>query len=262
MEVIGAEKNPTDNGALVRIETVEDFDINRLRVKDSSSYGIYVTGYGIGPYQDDPTSDYWNSTKRGNIRNCVGYRGQISFGLEGGAQDVNIVNNVSIDSRHVGFRIAASKNLNISGNRDYDSVHYSYWFDRCEDLIMQGNWSFNTVGGGIAIAGAELGSDGGPSKNMKILNNTIITKGTGISDSYQGNSTKYVDGVDIIGNTLDSDNGKGIYFLYSKNINVQMNRSSNQSIIKMHNDTTTGIIANNQMGTANNSANVVERFNL
>lgn len=242
--IIGADKDATDNGPLIRLVGLDDFSVTRVKAVDASSYGIFVAGYGVGAFTNDINSDFWNSTHRGVISQCVTERGQVGIGLEGGAEGVLIMANHCYDTALHSFRIASGYDCVVAFNTVNGSFN-GYWVDRHKGIKLVHNTARGITGNAITYAGFST-SDGIKSKGFLIQGNETHTLdgGTHISDSYHGTSTKNTVGVQILGNAFF---GPGtIRFLYSKRLLIQGNYSDGECVIRGQSGAT-GIIMNNMM---------------
>ena len=256
--IIGADKNATDNGPLIRLEGLDDFTITRVKVVDGSSYGIYVTGYGVGAFTNDITSDFWNSTHRGVIEQCVALRGQVGIGLEGGSEQILLTANHTYSTALHGIRIASGYDCVMAFNTVNGSYN-GFWLDRHKGIKLVHNTARDITGNAITYGGFGA-SDGIKSTGLLIQGNETHTLegGSHISDSYHGTSSKNTIGVQILGNSFY---GPGtIRFLNSKRLNIQQNYSDGQNVIRGQSGAT-GIICNNMMRIFDKSAGMQDLGN-
>lgn len=250
--VIGADKQATDNGPLIRLEGMTDFLIERVQVEDSSSYGIFVTGYGVGNFTNDITSSFWNSTHRGVIRQCRALRGQIGIGCEGGAQNVLIMANHADGQSLHGFRLASAYDSQLIAN-SATNTRNAYWIDRHRTIHVLHN-SANAVERGCVYGGFDRKRDKEISQGLWIMGNSFNTSRSAITDAYHGDSDKYTLGVKIKDNILK---GGGVRLLWSRLVDIQGNQGDgNNGIVTSHR--VTGMIGNNLMRLLDRSSGVVD----
>jgi len=260
--VEGPDKDRTDNGPLVRLQALSNFVIERLRLDDASSYGIFIAGYGAGEFTDEVDGAAWNHTHRGTVRDCLAVRGQIGFGTEGGAENVlfqrcTAVGNYTgpktfnTDYGLHAFRSASGRNIWYDRCR---AIGYRNGFllDRHRNMMLEGNF-IKDCRNGIAI-GSYYPTDPYISHDLRILNNYFAcipmdgTQERAIMDDYI--SDRVVEGVVIHGNTLHTGH---MLLRKSRRLNVQFNTgSTNDGYITCQHEAT-GLVANNNM-TFNNSA--------
>lgn len=250
--VIGADKQATHNGPLIRLEGMTDFLIERVQIEDSSSYGIYVTGYGIGSFTNDITSSFWNSTHRGIIRQCRALRGNIGIGCEGGAQNVLIMANHTDGQKLHGFRLASAYDTQIIANSAINTRN-AYWIDRHRFIHVLHN-SARSVESGCVYGGFHKDKDKEISQGLWIMGNSFETSNSAITDSYQGTPDKYTRGVKIKDNILQ---GGGIRLLWTRLVDVQGNQGDGTNRIKTSHQVT-GMIGNNMMPLRDKSAGIVD----
>lgn len=248
--LIGADKNATHNGPLIRLEGMSDFLIERVRVEDASSYGFYITGYGIGNFTNDIRSSFWNSTHRGIIRQCRAVRGYIGIGCEGGAQNVLIMGNHTEGQVLHGFRLASAYDTQLIAN-SAENTRNAYWIDRHRGIHVLHNTAHD-VERGCVYGGFNTSDDKEISKGLWIMGNQFKTSKSSITDAYQGTSRKYTRMVKIKDNYLQ---GGGIRLLWSRQIDVQGNDGDGgNAIVTSHQ--VTGMIGNNFMPLINRADGV------
>ncbi len=250
--VIGADKKATDNGPLIRLEGMTDFLIERIQVEDPSSYGIFVTGYGVGKFTNDITSTFWNSTHRGIIRQCRALRGQIGIGCEGGAQNILIMGNHSDGQSLHGFRLASAYNSQIIAN-SATNTRNAYWIDRHRTIHVLHN-SASAVERGCVYGGFDTQRDKEVSQGLWIMGNSFTASRSAITDAYHGDSKRYTRGVKIKDNTLV---GGGIRLLWSKLVDIQGNQGDGHNIIRTSHGVT-GMIGNNMMRLHDSTSGIVD----
>jgi len=248
--LIGADKQATHNGPLIRLEGMTDFLLERVLVVDASSYGFYITGYGVGNFTNDIHSDFWNSTHRGIIRQCRALRGFIGIGCEGGAQNVLIMGNHTDGQALHGFRLASAYDTQLIANSAVNTRN-AYWIDRHRGVHVLYNRAEN-VEQGCAYGGFHQSKDGEISKGLWIMGNQFKTTETGITDAYQGSSDKFTRMVKIKDNYLQ---GGGIRLLWSRQVDIQSNDGDgNNAIVTSHQ--VSGMIGNNFMQLMNKAEGV------
>lgn len=250
--VIGADKKATDNGPLIRLEGMTDFLIERMQVEDASSYGIFVTGYGVGNFTNDISSTFWNSTHRGIIRQCRALRGQVGIGCEGGAENVLIMGNHCDGQALHGFRLASAYDSQIIAN-SATNTRNAYWIDRHRSIHVLYN-SASSVERGCVYGGFDTKRDKEVSQNLWIVGNSFATSRSAITDAYHGDSEKYTQGVKIKDNVLE---GGGIRLLWSKKVDLQGNQGDGNNRIRTSHHVT-GMVGNNMMVLQNSSPGVVD----
>lgn len=264
------DKDRTDNGPLLRLQAVSNFVIERLRLDDASSYGIFVAGYGSGTFTDEVDGAAWNHTHRGTVRDCLAVRGQIGFGTEGGSENVlferctavgNYTGYNSFNTSYGlhGFRTASGRNIWYSRCR---AIGYRNGFllERHRNMMLDGNF-IKDCRNGISI-GSYYPTDPYVSHDLRITGNyfACIEQGgiqaRAIFDQYIAD--RVVDGVVIQGNTLHTG-----HMLLGKcrRLNVQFNvGSTSDGYIVTQNDAT-GLVANNNMSLSNSASGVVDGGN-
>ena len=252
---IGADKRATDNGPLIRLEGMSDFLVERVRTEDASSYGIFVTGYGIGRFTNDIRSDFWNSTHRGVIRQCRALRGQVGIGCEGGAQNVLIMGNHTDGQTLHGFRLASAYDTQIIANSAINTRN-AYWIDRHEGVHILHN-SANHVERGCVYGGFDQKKDERISKGLWIMGNQFKTTESAITDAYHGDSDKFTRIVKIKDNLLE---GGHVRLLWSRQVDIQGNDGDGENaIITSHK--VSGFVGNNFMRLLNRSDKVIDLGN-
>lgn len=259
-QVIGADKNATDNGALVSLRSCYDFEIKRVKVVDASSYGIFVAGYGVGSFTNDINSEFWNSAHRGVITQCVGIRGQIAIGLEGGAEGVLIMANHAYDTALHSFRVSSGYDCTLAYNT-INGAQNAIWVDRHKGIKIIGNTVRGNTGNGMAIGGFNS-SDGIKSLGVIIVDNQVHSGGgLGITDAYQGDDSKRTHNMTVHNNQFFSPglSGGHIRFLWTRRLSVQGNTSDYPVIRTSHN--CTGIVGNNMMELWEKAAGVIDMGN-
>ncbi|QTF91398.1 hypothetical protein [Halomonas sp. BM-2019] len=250
--LIGADKEATHNGPLIRLEGMSDFLLERILAVDASSYSFYITGYGVGNFTNDIHSDFWNSTHRGIIRQCRALRGFIGIGCEGGAQNVLIMGNHTDGQVLHGFRLASAYDTQLIANSAVNTRN-GYWIDRHRGIHVLYNTASN-VEQGCAYGGFHQTDDGEISTGLWIMGNQFKTSRSGITDAYQGTSDKFTRMVKIKDNYLL---GGGIRLLWSRQIDVQSNDGDgSNAIVTSHK--VSGMIGNNYMRLMNRSPDVVD----
>ncbi len=243
--VIGADKHATDNGPLIRLEGMSDFLIERVRTEDASSYGIFVTGYGIGRFTNDIRSSFWNSTHRGIIRQCRALRGQVGIGCEGGAQNILIMGNHTDGQVLHGFRLASAYDTQLIGNSARNTRN-AYWIDRHRGIHVLHNTA-DQVERGCVYGGFHKTHDGEISTGLWIMGNQFKTSKSAITDAYQGKADKFTRIVKIKDNYLQGGN---IRLLWSRQVDVQGNDGDGGNAIVTSHEVT-GMIGNNFMRLIN-----------
>lgn len=252
---IGADKRATDNGPLIRLEGMSDFLIERVRTEDASSYGIFVTGYGVGRFTNDIRSNFWNSTHRGVIRQCRALRGQVGIGCEGGAENVLIMGNHTDGQTLHGFRLASAYDTQIIANSAINTRN-AYWIDRHEGIHILHN-SANHVERGCVYGGFDKNSDERISKGLWIIGNQFKSSDAAITDAYHGDSDKFTRIVKIKDNLLE---GGHIRLLWSRQVDIQGNDGDGgNAIITSHR--VSGFVGNNFMRLLNKSDGVIDLGN-
>lgn len=254
LQVIGADKDASGDGGLITLNGVHDFRLERVKGVDGSDACIRVTGYGKGNFTNDITSEFWNSTQRGIIRDCVVVRGRVGIELEGGVEAATVENNACYDNGLHGIRVPSAYNCNIRGNHIYRTEN-AIWVDRHRDIVLSQNFIKDSqrgvVYGGFATDGT---NDAGFQSHGLIIDSNIIYARTSlITDAYQGTDTKNTDGVTITNNhfyAIDSDGSASIRMLWTKNLIIQGNvgfgiNGHDATIHTSH--ATTGMCANNWM---------------
>lgn len=253
--LIGADKNATDNGPVLRLEGVSDFLIERVRTEDASSYGIYVTGYGVGDFTNDIHSDFWNSTHRGIIRQCRALRGQVGIGCEGGAQNVLIMGNQTDGQTLHGFRLASAYDTQIIANSAINTRN-AYWIDRHKGIHVLHNTA-SEVERGCVYGGFNRHLDGQISKGLWIIGNQFKCSGSPITDAYHGVSDKFTEIVKIKDNLLEGGN---VRLLWSRQVDIQGNDGDGSNVIRTSHHVT-GMIGNNLMPLYNQATGVIDLGN-
>ncbi|WP_156085457.1 right-handed parallel beta-helix repeat-containing protein [Billgrantia saliphila] len=248
--VVGADKSATDNGPLIRLEGMSDFLIERVRTVDASSYGIFVTGYGIGRFTNDIHSNFWNSTHRGIIRQCRSLRGQVGIGCEGGAQNILIMGNHTDGQVLHGFRLASAYDTQLIGN-SAKNTRNGYWIDRHRGVHVLHNTASH-VERGCVYGGFHKSRDDEISTGLWIMGNQFKSSKSAITDAYQGNNEKYTRIVKIKDNYLQ---GGGIRLLWSRQVDVQGNDGDGRNAIVTSHQVT-GMIGNNFMRLINRADGV------
>ncbi|MGQ4880237.1 right-handed parallel beta-helix repeat-containing protein [Billgrantia sp. LNSP4103-1] len=250
--VIGADKHALDNGPLIRLEGMSDFLLERVRTEDASSYGIFVTGYGLGRFTNNINSNFWNSTQRGIIRQCRALRGQVGIGCEGGAQNVLIMGNHTDGQTLHGFRLASAYDTQLIGN-SAKNTRNAYWIDRHRGIHILHNTA-EQVERGCVYGGFHKTRDGEISTGLWIIGNQFKTTNSAITDAYHGDSNKYTQIVKIKDNYLQGGN---VRLLWSRQVDIQGNDGDgNNSIVTSHQ--VTGMIGNNFMKLINRAENIEE----
>lgn len=245
--LIGADKQATDNGALLILEGLSDFLVERVQAVDASSYGIFVAGYGVGRFTNDIHSSFWNSTHRGIIRQCRAVRGQVGIGCEGGAQNVLIMANHTDGQALHGFRLASAYDTQIIANSAVNTRN-AYWIDRHKGVHVLHNTATN-VERGCVYGGFHRHRDEEISRGLWIIGNRFNTTKSAITDAYQGNSDKFTRSVKIKDNLLAGGN---IRLLWSRNVDIQGNDGDGSNrIITSHQ--VSGRVGNNFMKLLNRS---------
>jgi len=271
LRCIGADKDRTDNGPLVRIEACYNFVIERMIVEDPSSYGIYITGYDYSKnpgYSDDITNPLWQNTHRGTVRDCLALRGQIGFGTEGNAENILFQRCTSIGNYGVsesswglhGYRSASGINVWYDRCRAY-GYRNGFLVDRYRNMMYSGCY-IEKCRNGIAM-GSYYPDDPIVSHDMRIIGNYFNCEeenGTGplaVNDFYISN--RQCDGVVVMGNTIRGSGG--LRFGQSKRLNVQGNVSTDgqASIITSHG--ATGLVANNTMPLSQKASGITDGGN-
>lgn len=247
--VIGADKGASDNGSLINLRSMYDFELKRLKVVDGSSYGIFVAGYGVGSFTNDITSEFWNSAHRGVITQCVTVRGQVGIGCEGGAEGISITRNHIYDAGLHGIRLASAYSTTIDHNTVNGAIN-GIWIDRHKNIRVLSN--FVRAQRGVVWGGFNA-SDIEKSDGLIISGNDIVAESSGMTDAYHGDSDKNTINVTIVNNIV---RGGAIRLLWSKNVNIQGNTSPDDDwIYPSH--STTGIVGNNLMRLYNPAAGII-----
>lgn len=248
--LIGADKKATDNGALLILEGLSDFLVERVQAVDASSYGIFVAGYGVGRFTNDIHSKFWNSTHRGVIRQCQAVRGQIGIGCEGGAQNVLIMGNHTDGQALHGFRLASAYDTQIIANSAVNTRN-AYWIDRHKGIHVLHN-SATGVERGCVYGGFDRHRDDEVSRGLWIVGNRFNTSKSAITDAYQGDADKFTRSVKIKDNLLEGGN---VRLLWSRSVDIQGNDGDgSNAIITSHQ--VSGRIGNNYMKLLNRADNV------
>ncbi|MBB3189395.1 right-handed parallel beta-helix repeat-containing protein [Halomonas cerina] len=250
--VIGADKQATDNGPLLRLEGMSDFLLERLQVEDASSYGIFVTGYGVGTFTNDIDAPFWNSTHRGTIRQCRALRGQVGIGCEGGAQNVLIMGNHTSGQTLHGFRLASAYETQLVANSARDTRN-AYWVDRHRGVHVLYNTA-RKVEQGCVYGGFHDQKDGEISKGLWIMGNEFDTTDTAITDAYHGDANKFTNDVKIKDNMLSGGN---VRLLWTRKVDVQGNSGDGRNVIRTSHHVT-GMIGNNLMPLYNTATGVID----
>lgn len=250
--VIGADKRSTDNGPLLRLEGMSDFLLERLQVEDASSYGIFVTGYGVGRFTNDIEDAFWNSTHRGIIRQCRALRGQVGIGCEGGAQNVLIMGNHASGQTLHGFRLASAYETQLIANSARDTRN-AYWVDRHRGIHVLYNTA-RKVEQGCVYGGFHDEDDGEVSKGLWIMGNDFQTTDATITDAYHGTAHKFTNDVKIKDNMLA---GGHVRLLWSRRVDMQGNSGDGHNLIRTSHRVT-GMIGNNFMRLYNTASGVVD----
>lgn len=248
--LIGADKEATDNGALLILEGLSDFLVERVQVVDASSYGIFVTGYGVGRFTNDIDSSFWNSTHRGIIRQCRAVRGQVGIGCEGGAQNVLIMGNHTDGQALHGFRLASAYDTQLIANSAVNTRN-AYWIDRHKGIHVLHNTA-TRVETGCVYGGFHRHRDDEISRGLWIVGNRFSTSKAAITDAYHGSSDKFTRSVKIKDNLLE---GGSLRLLWTRGVDVQGNDGDgSNAIITSHQ--VSGRIGNNFMPLQNRADNV------
>ncbi|MGM0692521.1 MAG: hypothetical protein ACQEUN_03820 [Pseudomonadota bacterium] len=248
--LIGADKHATDKGGLLILEGLSNFLVERVQSVDASSYGIFVTGYGVGRFTNDIRSSFWNSTHRGMIRQCRAVRGQIGIGCEGGAQNLLIMGNHTDGQALHGFRLASAYDTQLIANSAINTRN-AYWIDRHRGIHVLHNTATG-VERGCVYGGFHQDKDEEISRGLWIVGNSFNTTKSSITDAYQGKPYKFTHSVKIKDNLLQGGN---VRLLWSKNVDVQGNDGDGgNAIITSHE--VSGRIGNNTMKLLNRADNV------
>lgn len=248
--LIGADKKATDNGGLLILKGLSDFLVERVQAVDASSYGIFVTGYGVGRFTNDIRSAFWNSTHRGVIRQCRAVRGQVGIGCEGGAQNVLIMGNHTDGQTLHGFRLASAYDTQIIANSAVNTRN-AYWIDRHMGIHVLHNTATG-VERGCVYGGFDRNRDEEISRGLWIVGNRFSTTKSTITDAYQGDSDKFTRHVKIKDNLLEGGN---VRLLWSRSVDIQGNDGDgSNAIITSHQ--VSGRIGNNYMKLLNRADNV------
>lgn len=248
--LIGADKQATDNGALLILEGLSDFLVERVQAVDASSYGIFVAGYGVGRFTNDIHSTFWNSTHRGVIRQCRAVRGQVGIGCEGGAQNVLIMANHTDGQSLHGFRLASAYDTQIIANSAINTRN-AYWIDRHKGIHVLHNTA-TRVERGCVYGGFHRDRDEEISRGLWIVGNHFNTTKSAITDAYQGKSYKFTRSVKIKDNLLEGGNMR---LLWSRNVDIQGNDGDgSNAIITSHQ--VSGRIGNNFMKLQNRAEHI------
>ena len=264
--VIGADKTRRDDGPLIRLDGVEDAVIERLRLEDPSSYGLFISGYGIGDYTNDIESDMWNSTHRVTVRDCLALRGQIGFGTEGGAENVLFHRCHSIGNYNTsgwglhGYRSASGRNVR------YDSCtahgyRNGFLLDRYKHMQYTNN-KVTQCRNGIAM-GSYYPDDQDVSHDVRIINNyfhCVEENGSsplGINDYYI--SSRECHGVVVQGNVTKG--ASHLRFGQSKRLMVTGNVSSDGQAEIITSHAATGLVANNVMELGQKADGIIDGGN-
>lgn len=250
--LIGADKHATDNGGLLILEGLTDFLVERVQAIDASSYGIFVTGYGVGQFTNDIHSTFWNSTHRGLIRQCRAVRGQVGIGCEGGAQNVLIMGNHTDGQSLHGFRLASAYDTQLIANSAINTRN-AYWIDRHKGIHVLHNTA-TEVERGCVYGGFHRDRDDEISRGLWIVGNRFNTRKSAITDAYQGKPYKFTGSVKIKDNLLMGGN---VRLLWSRNVDIQGNDGDgSNAIITSHQ--VSGRVGNNAMKLLNRAENVVD----
>lgn len=265
--VIGADKNRSDSGGgLIRLHGLYDFLVERLLLIDASSYGLFIAGYGVGDFTNDINSDFWNSTFRGTVRDCLAYRGQIGFGTEGGAENIlfdrcTAIGNYGLGNLDFGlhaYRSASGYNVRY---RDCTARGYRNGFllDRYKQMQVKGCF-IDTCRYGVAVGSFYDGE--AISQGLQILDNYFYcveennVSPSAITDTYLSNRS--VEGVIVHGNIMAQG---GMSFRQCRQMVVSNNTSlqSGSGITCASN--ATGIVANNACSFSNSASGVTNGGN-
>ncbi|MDN3555271.1 right-handed parallel beta-helix repeat-containing protein [Halomonas maura] len=250
--LIGADKRTSDNGPLLRLEGVSDFLIERVRCEDASSYGIFVTGYGMGDFTNDIHSDFWNSTHRGVIRQCRVLRGQVGIGCEGGAQNVLIMANHTDGQALHGFRLASAYDTQLIANSAINTRN-AYWIDRHDGIHVLHNVA-SQVERGCVYGGFHQKRDGRISRGLWITGNRFTSSAATITDAYHGDADKFTRIVKIKDNVLE---GGHVRLLWSRQVDIQGNDGDGRNAIITSHEVS-GFIGNNFLRLRNTSDAVMD----
>lgn len=258
--LVGADKSRSDNGPLVRLDGLVDAVVERMRFEDPSSYGLFVSGYGLGDYVNEIDDDFWNSSFNIAVRDCLALRGQIGFGTEGGAQHVLFDHNRcvgdtngSLGGLH-GFRSASGYGVRYIGN-EISGYRNGFLLDRHREIECSGN-NLKRVRNGFAVGGF-YERDGEISTSTRIMGNychSNLDDGRGktfLTDSYVG--TRELNGLTIAGNHI---RGGDISLLTTKRVNIYGNTGLNGNEVIKARSGISGTIHGNLMDVEEDSSNV------
>lgn len=267
--VIGADKNRTDNGGLVQILGFLDGTIERLYLADGSSYNLYMSGYGLGDFTNDITDDFWNSSFRAVVRDCLSHRGQIGFGTEGGMEHIlfdhlHAVGNADRDPSDWGLhalRVPAGHHVGIR-NCDFYGYRNGILLDRYTHVGINHN-RFRKVRNGVSIGSHYPTSDlPAISYDVRINHNHFDCEdengndARAINDLYLPN--RKVEQVAIQGNTVKN----GRFTLgQCRRLNVTGNIGANSTTYISTLNDATGLVSNNLMELDNSASGIIDGGN-
>lgn len=224
------------------VENSTDIYIERNYMENMHGFSVHVTAYG-----GFTTKNVWITE---NYLQGVGYADTIGGGGERNTgslvKDVFIENNIVIQDftpiSH-GTDITAINFVGVDGIRFVNNITYGgmlFGIEQypSEDSMISGNTVKPPVGGTEAAIGFILNTLSPTSARLIISNNTVTN---GFIDVLC-QSTNKVDGVQIIGNTVDADGttlGIGIYSANLNKTNISGNTIVNASVEGMRLDKTT-----------------------
>lgn len=253
-----ADKTRADTGgACVRIQGTSDGVIERVCVSDASSYGIFVSGYGMGNFTNDIFSNFWNSGFRFTVRDCLALRGQIGFGTEGGMENILFQRCTSIGNYGLaesdrglhGYRSASGYNVVYDGCRA-SGYRNGFLLDRYKNMLYTGCF-IEKCRNGIA-PGSFYADDGEISHDLRIVNNYFNcedqdgSQARAINDSYVG-SGRVLHGLIIQGNVVKNGN---ILIGRSRQVNISGNVGLNSSSVISCGSNVTGRVFGNTMNVS------------
>lgn len=236
-------------GSAITIDWAENAVVDRVFARYGSDACIRVTGYGEGTFTNDVSSPFWNSSRNIRVSRCLAKDGFLNIEVEGGAEDVTLIENRCEDAEFHAIRIPSGYDVKVFGNTVVRSAGRALWIDRSRDVSVTGNW-FESDGVCVAVSGFSLtdaDDNGERSTGYSIVDNTLVSKvdGIALNDSYAGSADKYPDGMVVSLNRCVGD----ILIDYSQDFTVSDNRPLGDATanIDAWEGSSSGSVVNNRM---------------
>ncbi len=276
MRFRSADRTRADTGgACVRIQATSDGLVERLRVEDASSYGLFVSGYGAGDFTNDISDPFWNAARRFTVRDCLFLRGQIGAGTEGGMENVlfqrcTAIGNFDTSSDSWGlhaYRSASGRQITFDkcvgmAYRNcflldrYQHMHYNGCYMNCRNGIAMGGYS-ETFGDDTHEGNAH---------DVRITNNFIHSipepnnsnSPIAIQDNFITSNRTPCDGLVISGNVIQ---GGYMAIRRSKQVVIFGNVSRNSGDDIQCSSSATGLVFGNLMNLSNSASGITDGGN-